>query len=526
MGICFYACKICKLQAFCIQSDKGGKMRVSPLTEHPSSFNYNLVQTHQNKKKEINNSNSINLNNLNSNYNQLSINFLGTPNVSKELVKQIPLEDRLASIFQNFIFGDVILVGKDLNECAKQMHRNTNLVKNVIKRAFFIEDDNIGGNLAFMKNGNGDTEIINLCGSDITLISANKTYPLKPDDSFYVVKDDILNIQGNLLTIKEKSKTDLSMFRKVFARAFNFDKNKEIETEVDKLNKKTLSQLLKQQHKTATPVTFAEVGGYKELKDKLKKDIIYPLSYPEAYERMDLNHGIILYGPPGTGKTHIARALANEAGANFIGLNGLDLESKWVGESEENWRTLFKEAKESQPSIIFLDEFDAVARSRDSRDEYGNKVVNQILTLMTDIDNEGDNVFVIGATNNYKALDAAITRSGRFGKHYEVTPPDLSALREILDVHTKSKPVDENFDKENFARQLHKLKATGADVKQLVSDAYNNGYIRAGIFEKMDNKTFKQSDIDNFKITKDDFQLALDEFTKSKQNRKPIGFNN
>ena len=176
------------------------------------------------------------------------------------------------------------------------------------------------------------------------------------------------------------------MFRKSFCRAFDFQK--EVEPQIEKINKKTLSALIQKKHKTATPVTFAQVGGMSKLKDALKKDIIYPLRYPDAYENVDLNRGFILYGPPGTGKTHIVRALANEAEANFIGLNGLDLESKWVGESEANWRQLFEEAKANQPTIIFLDEFDAVARSRDSKDEYGNKVVNQILTLMTDIDKE------------------------------------------------------------------------------------------------------------------------------------------
>lgn len=242
---------------------------------------------------------------------------------------------------------------------------------------------------------------------------------------------------------------------------------------------------------------------------------------------MELNRGFILYGPPGTGKTHIARALANEAGANFISLNGLDLESKWVGESEANWRSLFTEAKENQPTIIFLDEFDAVARSRDSKDEYGNKVVNQILTLMTDIDNEGDSVFVIGATNNYAALDKAIIRSGRFGKHYEVKEPDMDALREIFKVHTKKKTLDENINTEELLSKLHSLKATGADIKHIVNDAHNNGYVRAGIFTKMENKTFNSNDLKDFKIEKEDFNKAIDDFMKDRKSntRKPIGYN-
>ena len=168
-------------------------------------------------------------------------------------------------------------------------------------------------------------------------------------------KDDILNVNGSSLKIKDEPKADIGKFQKVFAKTF--DNQKDVKQEVDKINKKTLSKLFKTQHKGSSAITFAEVGGLKELKDALKKEIIYPIRYPQAYENIELNHGFILHGAPGTGKTHIARALANEAGANFIGLNGLELESKWAGEAEENWRNLFSQAKENQPSIIFLDEF-------------------------------------------------------------------------------------------------------------------------------------------------------------------------
>lgn len=499
-------------------------MRINPIreTNYP---NYNSFQTKKLTHKSPNSARITDLSILNQNYNQVRINFRGVPNTSLELIKQIPLEDRLASLFQNFRLGDLILVGKNLQDCAKKMYKNANLVQNAIKRSFYIADDKIGGSLGFIKNSSGDTEVINLNDFEIPLISGNKTYPLKPQESFYVIPEDVLSVDGNLLKIKDEPKTNLSMYRKNFARAFDYEK--EVKQNLETLNKKTLSKLMKTDHKGTSAVTFAEVRGYQELKDTLKKDIIYPLHYPDAYENMELNRGFILYGPPGTGKTHIARALANEAGANFISLNGLDLESKWVGESEANWRSLFTEAKENQPTIIFLDEFDAVARSRDSKDEYGNKVVNQILTLMTDIDNEGDSVFVIGATNNYAALDKAIIRSGRFGKHYEVKEPDMDALREIFKVHTKKKTLDENINTEELLSKLHSLKATGADIKHIVNDAHNNGYVRAGIFTKMENKTFNSNDLKDFKIEKEDFDKAIDDFMKDRKSntRKPIGYN-
>ena len=220
--------------------------------------------------------------------------------------------------------------------------------------------------------------------------------------------------------------------------------------------------------------------------------------------------------------------MANEAGANFISLNGLELESKWAGEAEEGWRELFKDAKENQPSIIFLDEFDAVARKRGGSDEYGDKIVNQILTLMTDIDNEGDNVFVLAATNNFDALDKAITRAGRFGKHYKVDTPDLDGLRDIFKIHTKNKQIDENVDVEGMLKKLEGLKASGADVRFVVNEAHHHGFKRSGIYEKMENKTFKKSDTDNFKIIQEDFDNAMNDFLENKKasDRHPIGYGN
>lgn len=451
------------------------------------------------------------------------VNFKGVPMAITDIVKQIPLEDRLASMFEHFKLGDLILVGKNLGETAKKMYESSAAVKNAIKRGFFIEDDNINGNVGFIKNMLGDSEVINLNDFNIDLISNSKTYSMKPQESFYIVDGDTLDVKGSLLKIKEKPKTNLSMFRKNFVRAFDFQKD--VEAKIDKINKKTLSSLMQKTRKTSTPVTFAQVGGLNELKDALKKDIIYPLRYPDAYDNVELNHGFILYGPPGTGKTHIARALANEAEANFISLNGLDLESKWVGESEANWRQLFEDAKTNQPSIIFLDEFDAVARNRGSHDEYGNKVVNQILTLMTDIDNGGDSVFVIGATNNYEALDKAILRAGRFGKHYEVPVPDMEGLREAFQIHSASKAIDTNVDVNAILEKLHKYKGTGADVRQIINDAHTNGFVRAGIFKKMEDRTYTSADRENFTIKQEDFDKALKDFLENKgANRKPIGF--
>lgn len=488
-----------------------------------NSQNYSSNALNNNQKAKVDYNTNIQF--LNKNYNQTQIHFKGTPNLPMDLLQRIPLEDRLASILENIRIGDLVLVGKNLQECAKSIYKNASLVPNAIKRGFYIAEQNMNGRLGFIKNPQGDIEALNLGEGAIRLHSGKTIYTLKPDESFYVVPDDILHVGDSQLKIKDKPKADLSIAKTLFCK--NFDYEQDVKAKLVDFNKKTLSQLITTTRKPAHQVTFEDVGGLDTLKTTLKRDIIYPIKYPDAYEDMKMNHGFILYGPPGTGKTHIARALANEAHANFISLNGLDLESKWVGASEENWRNLFAEAKEHQPTIIFLDEFDAVARSRDSHDEYGNKVVNQLLTLMTDIDNENSQVYVIGATNNYKSLDSAITRSGRFGKHYEVTPPDFEGLKSIFRVHTKNKPLDKDVNVEGVLKRLSSVKATGADVKHIVNEAHNNGYVRSGIYQKMDNNTFTKSDIENFKITQEDFDTAINEFLKDKKGveRPRVGFN-
>ena len=501
-------------------------MRINPIAR--TTTNYYAESTAVSKKNVTmpsqNTGKVMDLNLLNRNYNQ--INFKAVPNaLATDLVKKIPLEERIASILQNFKLGDLLIWCKYLQDCAKKMYRSENLGNNPIKRSFYIAEEALGGNLGFTINSLGDREVVNLNDFDVPLISGTKTYNLKPEESFYIVDGDIISVQGNLLTMKSKPKTDLSMYRKVFARPF--DHEKEVKQQVEQINKKTLSTMFTTKKNAGSKVTFADVGGLDGLKEALKRDIIYPLRYPDAYEHFDVNHGAILYGPPGTGKTHIARALANEAGANFISLNGLDIDSMWAGEAEKNWRNLFQEAKENQPTIIFLDEFDAVAKKRGGIDEHGDKIVNQILTLMTDIDNGKDEVYVLAATNNFENLDKAIVRSGRFGKHYKVDTPDFNGLKDIFKIHTKNKKVDENVDIDSMLRKMESMNATGADVRFVVNEAHNYGYLRAGIFEKMDNKTFKKSDMDDFKILQEDFDKAMEDFTKDRNSssRRPIGYN-
>ncbi len=500
-------------------------MRILPInnTITNSGVYFSKKQTNNN----FSNNNITDLNLLNKNYNQLA--FKALSNETAALVQKIPLEDRLASIFEKMDSGDLVLVGKNLSNAKIKLLGCIDNINSVIKRVFWLPEENQKGYLGFFYNKDGDKEVLNLNEYDIKLVDSEnlKTDVLTAEDSFYVYDNDLIIMPNakEALQIKSKPKVDLTGYRKSFCKGIDFSKS--INEEIERLNRKVVSQLSREAREVSSKVTFKDVGGQDGLIKELKRSILYPIKYPEMYETFDVNKGFILHGPAGTGKTHIARALANEADANFISLNGLEMESKWVGESEENWRTLFQEAKEKQPTIMFIDEIDAIGKSRGGTDVHGDKVVNQLLTLISDLDQSKDNIFVIGATNNFKALDKALIRSGRLSKHIEVKLPDLDGTRQIFEIHSGKKPLDKKIDKEAMVKRLFDLKATGADIRYIINEAHLAGYDRAGIHEKMEEGTITGKDKRAFRITQEDFDKAIQKFveTRNGSEPKPIGFN-
>ncbi len=217
--------------------------------------------------------------------------------------------------------------------------------------------------------------------------------------------------------------------------------------------------------------SWEDVGGMEEVKEKLKEAVEMPLRRPEAFTRLGITppRGVLLYGPPGVGKTMVAKAAAKESTANFITVKGPEILSKWVGESEKAIREIFRKAKQSAPTIIFIDEIDSIAAKRGSRGDSGatERVVNQLLTSMDSFESLGD-VIVLAATNRPDMIDPSILRPGRFDRIVYIPPPDVKERRAILGVHTKDVPL-EGVDLDELAARLEGY--TGADIASLVREA-------------------------------------------------------
>ena len=218
-------------------------------------------------------------------------------------------------------------------------------------------------------------------------------------------------------------------------------------------------------------VAYEDIGGLKEEIQKVREMIELPLRHPEIFEKLGIEapKGVLLYGPPGTGKTLLAKAVANESDAHFINISGPEIMSKFYGESEARIREIFKETKENEPSIIFIDEIDSIAPKReDVMGEMERRVVSQLLSSMDGLEARGK-VIVIAATNRPNAIDPALRRPGRFDREIEIKVPDKRGRLEILQIHTRNMPLDTDVDQDRVAAVTHGF--VGADLEYLCKEA-------------------------------------------------------
>ena len=274
---------------------------------------------------------------------------------------------------------------------------------------------------------------------------------------------------------------------------------------------------------------FARIGGQGQAIEQLEDLVIFPMRYPQFYKGINTEKGAILFGPPGTGKSLMAQALAEELERYYVKIGSTDMENEFVGGTQKKWRKLFDELKEHQPSLLFIDEIDALGKKRGGTDVHGDKELNCFLKLVSDIKAENLDVFILGATNNFKALDPAILRDGRFGAHIEMLPPQtVKDVEEIFNIHTDKLMLDIEDMKKNkdaLFKMMLDLGLSGSAIEGVVLDAHKNLLKRTGIRDKMKARTITKADEENFKFKASDFFEAIKNRDEANsQKRKPIGF--
>jgi transitional endoplasmic reticulum ATPase len=262
-----------------------------------------------------------------------------------------------------------------------------------------------------------------------------------------------------------------------------------------------------------TTVTYEDIGGLHEQIQRIREMIELPLRYPELFQKLGIEppKGVLLYGPPGCGKTLLAKAVATEAEANFILVNGPEIMNKYYGESEARLREIFRKAEENAPSIIFIDEIDAIAPKRSEvTGEVEKRVVAQLLALMDGLESRGQ-VIVIGATNRPNALDPALRRPGRFDREIEIGIPDRNARREILQIHTRGMPLAEDVDLDRLAEITKGY--TGADLAALCREAAMKAIRRILPSIDFSEERIPPEILDKLVVTMKDFLDAFKEIT-------------
>ena len=256
-------------------------------------------------------------------------------------------------------------------------------------------------------------------------------------------------------------------------------------------------------------ITYEEIGGLGVETSAMREIVELPLRHPELFARLGVepHSGVLLYGPPGCGKTLLAKVIASESDANMYLINGPEIMNKYYGETEARLREIFKEAKDNSPSIIFIDEIDAIAPKRE--EAYGDvekRVVAQLLALMDGLTERG-NVIVLGASNRPDSVDPALRRPGRFDREMEISVPNADGRLEILHIHTRGMPLSSDVDLKNLASELHGY--TGADIKSLCRESAIKAIRRYLPEIDLENERIPSKMLQSMEIKSRDFYDAM-----------------
>ncbi len=491
-------------------------MNISPINNVNSSYSTYSPRKEKNKNKSMN----IGLKNLSDSYGKYLVSFKSKKDIVK-LVEEASLSDKLAVVMGKMRANDLLIVANDLKKSKETLKEMFDKFKIPVTRIIHLQTRSLPEILLFTSGLNGVKKILNVNSQPITL---NAMSVILPNEAQEIECGDRIGLLAQRIEIKDKhnANIDLENHMSLFSRIYDYTESADKLTHMHNL--KVLNDIVLTDKPKKGTVTFADVGGQEEVIASLKRNLLYPLKYPEVFDGFMNSVGAIFYGKPGTGKTFLGEAFVGEAEASIFMVAATELSAKHVGESEQNCRDLFQRAVEAQPSVIYMDEFDALGKARGGHDVHGDKLLNQFLTCMSDISKNGDKVIVIGSTNRLEDLDPAILRSGRFDLQYEIKPPDLLGTKEVFLRKVKGKALGKDIDADKISELMFSKKMTQADITATVRNAHVNALERCGIYKSMDEKRFSPAMLDYFSIDLIDFIKAIDGFKSDVKNRKPIGY--
>ncbi|WP_172633393.1 ATP-binding protein [Methanosalsum zhilinae] len=316
----------------------------------------------------------------------------------------------------------------------------------------------------------------------------------------YLKSSKLYNEASSINTDRTERNTQRDIAQHLFSKAQSLKSNSpnstKVETENHNFNDQQDEESISKSDfvlKEIPKIGFDDIGGLNDVKEDIRKAMIYPFTHKELYQHygQKAGEGILLYGPPGCGKTLMAKAAAKECDAEFINVKTSNIVSKWVGSSEKNIKQIFETARKSKKAIIFFDEIDSIAGKRSDSKDYSKRMVNELLAQMDGVEQIDSDILVLAATNEPWNIDPALRRPGRFSKLLFIPEPDHDARLAIFNIYLESRPIDPHLCLDELAANTEGY--SGADISSICKEAADiplNEALKGGLIRNIELRDF------------------------------------